>query len=94
MRRLEALKKLERYVNLAFPRTFSCQRRPEYGETLPPVRELRAERTMIAWLLEAEGVATEKAYVLAIDEMGERRCIDAAFLLEYLSPGGQSVKDR
>jgi hypothetical protein len=87
-------KKLERYVNLAFPRTFSCQRRPEYGDALPPVRELRAERTMIAWLLEAEGVVPEEAYVLAIDEMGERRCIDAAFLGEYLDPGGKSIEDR
>lgn len=81
-------KKLERYVNIAFPRTFSCQRMPAPGEALPPPGELRAEHSAFAGLLRAEGIPPEKARALAMDEIGERKCLDPAFLRKYIEGEG------
>ncbi len=77
-------KKLETYVNVAFPRTFSCQRTPGAGENLPPREEIRAEHASMVELLRAWGVPPEKVGLLALDEIGERRCLDPGFLREYL----------
>ena len=80
-------KRLERYVNIAFPRTFSCQRTPAPGEALPAPDDLRAEHALMAELLHEQGVHPEKAARLAMEEIGERRCLDVLFLRRYLTRG-------
>jgi hypothetical protein len=75
---------LEKVVNAAFPRTFSCQRVPGSDETLPPPELLRREVASMAGLLRDWGIAPLRAESLAIEEVGERRCLDAGFLREYL----------
>jgi hypothetical protein len=77
---------LEKVVNAAFPRTFSCQRVPGRDET-PPEREgLREEVASVTRLLGEWGITAARAESLAIEEVGERRCLDAGFLREYLKP--------
>ena len=78
------VKKLGTYINAAFPRTFSCQRTPGAGETLPSREEIRAEHASMVELFGAWGVTEEKVGSLALDEIGERRCLDPRFLREYL----------
>jgi hypothetical protein len=76
--------KLEKLVNAAFPRTFSCQCQPGPGDMLPQREEVRREVLAMAVLLEEWGIDPSKAEFLAVEEIGERRCLDAAFLREYL----------
>lgn len=76
--------KLETLVNAAFPRTFSCQRVPGPGESLPEKADLRAEVAAMALLLEEWGIPPPKAEILAVEEIGERHCLDAAFVRDYL----------
>ena len=73
-------KSLQTFVNAAFPRTFSCQRLPAAGEGLPSREEIRAEHASVAALLGACGVPAARAVRLALEEVGERRCLDAGFL--------------
>jgi hypothetical protein len=75
---------LEKVVNAAFPRTFPCQRVPGPDEALPDRDELRREVASMARLLGEWGIAPAKAEALAMEEIGERRCLDAGFLREYL----------
>ncbi len=75
---------LQTFVNAAFPRTFSCQRVPAAGEGLPSREEVRTEYAAVTALLGAYGVPAAKAGRLALEEVGERRCLDAGFLKEYL----------
>ncbi len=76
--------KLDLFVNAAFPRTFSCQRTPAEGESLPSRRELRSEYDSMVRLLSEAGVSEGRVKDLAAEEIGERRCLDPAFLGEYL----------
>ena len=77
-------KKLEAYVNAAFPRTFSCQRTPGAGVILPSREEVRAEHASMVELLSSWGVPEAKVGSLALDEIGERRCLDPRFLRDYM----------
>lgn len=76
--------RLEKYVNVAFPRTFTCQRLPGPGDPVPPAAALLAERDAIEEGLLREGVEGGKARALATEEVAERRCLDAGFLADYL----------
>jgi hypothetical protein len=76
--------KLEKVVNAAFPRTFSCQRVPGRGEPLPQREELCREIASMARLMVEWGITSARAEFLATEEVGERRCLDAGFLREYL----------
>ena len=76
--------KLHAYVNLAFPRTFSCQRTPAPGEHLPSREVIRAERDSLVELLTESGVPGERVGSVALEELGERRCLDPGFIREYL----------
>jgi hypothetical protein len=75
---------LEKVVNAAFPRTFSCGKVPVSQEPLPEREVLRQEVASMARLFGDWGIAPAKAKSLAIEEVGERRCLDAGFLREYL----------
>lgn len=75
---------LDSFVNAAFPRTFSRQRTPAAGESLPPRGELRSEYDRMLQLLRASGVPEVKAGELAVEEVGERRCLDVGVLKDYL----------
>jgi hypothetical protein len=81
--------KLDKIVNAAFPRTFSCQRVPGPDEPLPEREELRRDVASMARLLCEWGIAPAKAESLATEEIGERRCLDSGFLREYLIQKGQ-----
>jgi hypothetical protein len=80
---------LERYVNAVFPRTFSCQRTPVVPDALPSRASLRDERASVAGLFRAWGVPEDQVDTLALEEVGERNCLDAAFLREYLMHTGE-----
>jgi hypothetical protein len=75
---------LEKVVNAAFPRTFSCGRVPGIQEQRPEREVLRQEVASMAQLFGDWGIEPARAMLLAIEEVGERRCLDAGFLKEYL----------
>ena len=76
--------RLEAVVNAAYPRTISRKRKPDAGEVLPGKGLLRGEVAAMTLLFEEWGMSPERADRLALEEVGERRQIDASFLREYL----------
>ena len=76
--------KILRLVNMAFPRTFSCQRKPSEGEVLPDRRSLEACLEGVRALFEYHRLPTERIRDLALEETAERFCLDPAFLSRYL----------
>ena len=76
--------KLERYVNLAFPRTFSCQRTPSPGEKLPSPKTMDACRGSLFRLFTESGLPPSRAGKLALEETAEIFCLDVEFLKSYL----------
>ena len=76
--------KLLRFVNLAFPRTFSCQRKPVEGEALPSRETLHACRNNLLKLFDYYDLPADRVSRLVMEETAERFCLDTAFLTKYL----------
>jgi hypothetical protein len=76
--------KLEKYTNMAFPRTFSCQHIPEKPDEIPEPSLLREARASIVRLFRAHQLSPARAESLALEETAERFCLDSKFLAAYL----------
>jgi hypothetical protein len=76
--------KLEKFVNLAFPRTFSCQRVPDRRDEVPPPEFLELYRKSIHDLFLSQGVPPSKCLSMALEETAERFCLDVDFMRSYL----------
>jgi len=77
--------KLEKFVNLAFPRTFSCQRVPGKQQTLPPPRVLEEYRASMVELFREFKIPVSRVERMALEETAERFCLDPGFLNSYLT---------
>jgi len=76
--------KLQKFVNLAFPRTFSCQRVPGGSDSTPSRKLLNAYLESLNLLFADQGVPPAQIERMALEETAERFCLDAEFLKAYL----------
>ncbi len=76
--------KIQKLVNLAFPRTFSCQRMPGPSEPLPPAHFLEACRASLTELFVNHGLPPARIEKMVLEETAERFCLDVEFLRSYL----------
>ncbi|HLB00885.1 MAG TPA: hypothetical protein VJO14_05835 [Bacteroidota bacterium] len=76
--------KIEKFVNIAFPRTFSCQKVPGERDPVPSPAVLESHRASISRLFREHGLPPASIEQLALEETAERFCLDSRFLRSYL----------